>query len=46
MVVSAVLRLTHRVPMAMEFLDTQVVRGRDWEWGNQGGGEGSVVAVV
>ncbi|XP_020622118.1 E3 ubiquitin-protein ligase MIB2-like isoform X3 [Orbicella faveolata] len=30
----------------MEILGTRVVRGRDWEWGNQDGGEGCVGTVV
>lgn len=32
--------------MAMELLGTRVVRGRDWEWDNQDGGEGCVGTVV
>ena len=38
--------MTHGVPVAMEILGTRVVRGRDWEWGNQDGGEGCVGTVV
>ena len=30
----------------MEFLGVRVVRGPDWEWSNQDGGEGSVGTVV
>ena len=30
----------------MEFLGVRVVRGPDWKWGNQDGGEGSVGTVV
>ncbi|KAJ7389167.1 E3 ubiquitin-protein ligase mib2 [Desmophyllum pertusum] len=30
----------------MELLGTRVVRGRDWRWGNQDGGEGCVGTVV
>ena len=30
----------------MDILGTRVVRGRDWEWGNQDGGEGCVGTVV
>ena len=45
MIVSAAV-VTHGVPVAMEILGTRVVRGRDWEWGNQDGGEGCVGTVV
>lgn len=30
----------------MEFLGTRVVRGPDWNWKNQDGGEGNVGTVV
>ena len=30
----------------MEFLGVRVVRGPDWKWGNQDGGEGNVGTVV
>lgn len=30
----------------MDILGTRVVRGRDWKWGNQDGGEGCVGTVV
>ena len=30
----------------MEFLGVRVVRGPDWEWNDQDGGEGSVGTVV
>ena len=32
--------------MAVNLLGTRVVRGRDWKWGNQDGGEGFVGTVV
>nr|XP_058964207.1 E3 ubiquitin-protein ligase MIB2-like isoform X3 [Pocillopora verrucosa] len=32
--------------MATNLLGTRVVRGQDWTWGNQDGGEGSVGTVV
>ena len=32
--------------MAMKLLGTRVVRGRDWKWENQDGGEGCVGTLV
>ncbi len=34
------------MPIAMDLLGTRVVRGRDWKWKNQDGGEGCVGTVV
>ena len=34
------------IAMAMNLLGTRVVRGQDWEWGNQDGGEGFVGTVA
>ena len=32
--------------MTINLLGTRVVRGQDWKWGNQDGGEGSAGTVV
>ena len=34
------------ITMTINLLGTRVVRGQDWEWGNQDGGEGFVGTVV
>ena len=34
------------ITMAINLLGTRVVRGQDWKWGNQDGGEGFVGTVV
>ena len=34
------------ITMVINLLGTRVVRGQDWEWGNQDGGEGFVGTVA